>query len=55
MKKITKTCLSLLLLLTLITTINPIVPIPQPEDNEPGITTQGDNDNDNADDHIGCF
>lgn len=44
MKKTFKKCTSLLLLLTLLTTIKPIVPIPQPEDTEPGITVQNDDD-----------
>lgn len=52
MKKLFKKCISLLSLLTLIATIKPIVPTPQPEDTEPGISVLGDDDDENMSDHI---
>jgi len=55
MKKTFKTLTTLSLLLALLITIKPIIPVPQPGDNEPGITVLGDDDNGNADDSIGCF
>ena len=55
MKKNFKTAAALLLLLTLITTTLPSLPIPQPEDNEPGITVLGDDDDGNEDEGIDCY
>lgn len=52
MKKSFKTLTTLSLLLALLITINPVTPVPQPEDTEPGITVQGDDDDDLADNHI---
>lgn len=49
MKKTFKTLTTLSLLLALLITIKPIIPVPQPEDNEPGITVLGDDDDDLAD------
>ncbi len=55
MKKNFKTLTTLSLLLALLITIKPIVPVPQPEDDEPGITVQGDDDQENASDAIDCY
>lgn len=55
MKKTFKTLTTLSLLLALLITIKPITPVPQPEDNEPGITVQGDDDKENADNIINCY
>ena len=52
MKKNLKTLTAFLLLLTLITTINPIT---LPEDSQPGITVQGDDDDPTVDDDIRCY
>ena len=43
MKKLFKQCIALSLLLALITTITPI-PVPAPENTNPPIETQGDDD-----------
>lgn len=52
MKKTFKNCTTLLLLLALLTTINPIVPTPQPEDTESGISVLGDDDSNSPEDLI---
>lgn len=55
MKKSLKTLTTLSLLLALLITINPVTPVPQPEDTEPGITVQGDNDEENVDNTIDYY